>query len=183
MSPKKDLTVRKAAYEWYVMSGVERVVRGYPLTYEEMAEKLNISADTLQNWEDDFYAGKYVPIKDKERNLTTMEQVASRETKKIRDRTRKNDKAAGEFETAEYLRKHSKQIADAIIMGCKAGNAQAMRLAKQLTGELVEQSKTEVVIGLSADEIARRNLEAERQLREGGYRMEKVQKEPPVLSE
>ena len=56
---------------------------------------------------------------------------------------------------------------------------------RELYAKLKKKLKEEisVTVGLSADEIARRNLEAERELREGGYRVEEVQEEPPLLSE
>ena len=58
--PRKDLVKRKAAYEWYTMSGVARVAAGFPLTYDEMAHKLGISLDELEQWEKDFYDGNYL---------------------------------------------------------------------------------------------------------------------------
>ena len=61
------------------------------------------------------------------------------------------------------------------------GTVKAQELYARLKGKLKDE--IEVTIGLSADEIARRNLEAERELREAGYRMEEVQEEPPLLSE
>ena len=53
------------------------------------------------------------------------------------------------------------------ILSTAKSNAQSQKLAAQLAGVLVE--KQEVKIGLTADERAQRNLEAKRQLEEGGY--------------
>ena len=50
-------------------------------------------------------------------------------------------------------------------------NAFAAKTYLQAKGEFVE--KAEVKLGLSADEISRRNLEAERQLRDSGYLLPK----------
>ena len=66
-----------------------------------------------------------------------------------------------------WLKGKGHEINEALIQSCKGGNAQSLKLFFQLTEQLVE--KQEVKIGLNADEIARRNLEADRQLREGGY--------------
>ena len=56
---------------------------------------------------------------------------------------------------------------------------------RELYAKLKKKLKEEisVTVGLSADEIARRNLEADRELREAGYRVEKMQEKPPLLSE
>lgn len=72
-----------------------------------------------------------------------------------------------EYDSIAYLRGRSPEADKALITSCLSGNASSLKLLKQLLGDLVE--KTEVTLGLTADEIARRNLEAERQLREGGY--------------
>lgn len=57
-------------------------------------------------------------------------------------------------------------------------NSNAAKVWLQATGNLVE--KTEVKIGLSADEIARRNIEADRRIRVG-YRVEGVPEKPTLL--
>lgn len=63
-----------------------------------------------------------------------------------------------------WLKARGGEINEALIQSCKDGNAQALKLFFQLTEQLVE--KQEVKIGLTADEIARRNFEAERELQE-----------------
>jgi len=55
-------------------------------------------------------------------------------------------------------------------------------LAVRMLGMLIEKREDKITVELSADEIARRNLEAERQLREAGYRVEEVQEKPSLLS-
>ncbi len=67
---------------------------------------------------------------------------------------------------------------DAIASDATKGDKE---LAVRMLGMLIERQ--EVKVGLTADELTRRNLEAERQLREGGYRVEEVQEEPSLLSE
>jgi len=49
-------------------------------------------------------------------------------------------------------------------------------------GLLVDKSESKVKIELSADDVTRRNLEADRELRESGYRVEKVPEKPRLLS-
>ena len=62
-------------------------------------------------------------------------------------------------------------------------NASAAKFYLQAIGKFEEKSETKVKLELSAEEHARRNLEAERRLRDSGYGVEEVQKEPPLLSE
>ena len=60
--------------------------------------------------------------------------------------------------------------------------ASKMELYTKLKGRLVE--KHEVKVGqLTADEITKRNIEADRQLRDAGYRVEEVCEEPYLLPE
>ena len=70
-------------------------------------------------------------------------------------------------------------VEKAIYQKALGGTVSAQELFAKLKGRLVEQH--EVKIGLSADEIARRNLAAEREL-QAGHRVEEVQKEPSLLS-
>ena len=62
------------------------------------------------------------------------------------------------------------------------------KLFADMYGLITDKSEVKVEIGLSADEITRRNLEAERRLREEGYRalprpgVEEVQGLSPLLS-
>lgn len=64
------------------------------------------------------------------------------------------------------------ELYQAVFSSAKKGNAQSQKLAAQLSGMLVE--KQEVKIGLTADEIARRNFEAERLLRDGGFNIRRA---------
>ncbi len=64
----------------------------------------------------------------------------------------------------EKLALARKVYADAMVKGASAKDKD---LAVRMLGMLIDRQ--EVKIGLTADEIARRNLEAERQLKEGGY--------------
>ena len=72
-------------------------------------------------------------------------------------------------------------------MAVDDGNASAAKFWLQATGKFEEKSQVKLNVEISADEYARRNLEAERQLREWEQsnrpRVEEVSEEPPLLSE
>ena len=82
------------------------------------------------------------------------------------------DEQKDERRRAEILNKLYDRVME------KGDHNAAFRFA-QIKGWITE--KKEIRVGLNADEVARRNLEAERQLREGGYRVGEVQEKPPVL--
>ena len=69
--------------------------------------------------------------------------------------------------TSKWLHAQGETVNEALIGACRQGNAQALKLFFQLTDQLVE--KQDIKVGLSADEIAKRNLEADNQLKEEGY--------------
>ena len=76
----------------------------------------------------------------------------------------------------EKLALERKVYKDAMASGASKADKE---LAVKMLGMLIERQ--EVKVGLTADELTRRNLEAERQLREGGYRVEEVQEKPTLL--
>ncbi len=97
------------------------------------------------------------------------------------------DGASDKADAQGWLDEHWLEVVQYVFESAKKGNAQSQKLFAQLAGKLIE--KSEVKIGLSADEITRRNLEAERQLREQGFdrrgnglRVEEVKEELPLLS-
>jgi len=80
------------------------------------------------------------------------------------------------------------EVERAIYQKALDGTVKAQELYARLKGKLKDEIKVE--IGLSADEITRRNLKAERDLQEwyeqrgvGGQRVEEEQEEHPLLSE
>ncbi len=87
-----------------------------------------------------------------------------------------------ESDPEAWLQAQLMNLYKAVTKSAQGGNAQSQKLLAQLMGRLVE--KQEVTLGLSADELTRRNLEAERQLRGiSGHRVEKVSEELPLLPE
>ena len=85
------------------------------------------------------------------------------------------------YDSDQWLAGRTPQADRALLKACEGGNAQALRTYYQLTKRLIE--KQEIIHGLTADETTRRNLEADRQLREDGYRVEEMPEKPPLLSE
>ncbi|MAH50470.1 hypothetical protein CMI37_31905 [Candidatus Pacearchaeota archaeon] len=129
--------------------------QGIAPTQRGKAEAVGVSERTFIRWE-----REYEDVKSAEREF--KEEV---------------------FDPKAYLEANNREITEGLLKSCKNGNVLAIKLVKQLLGELVEKSETKVELKISADERTRRNLEADRQLREGGYRMEEVPEEPSVLSE
>ena len=112
--------------------------------------------------------GEYALVEKQERNRQIIEDNLATMDKK-------------EYDSEAYLRDRTPEADKALLQSMKNGNSSAIKLFYQLLDRLVEKKEEKIEIGLSADEIARRNLEADRQLRDAGYRVEKVQKESPIL--
>lgn len=151
---------RDMAFKWLDMSREERIACQLPTTQKDFAKSIGIGTTKMRLFKREFFS-------------LNMKGKIDRKEVQPKD-----------YDSLSYLKSRTREVDEGIIKSAKSGNAQAQRLIKQLTGELVE--KSEVTIGLTADERARRELEAERQLREwrggAGHRVEEVQKEPPLLS-
>lgn len=98
----------------------------------------------------------------------------------VRRRPTKLDKR--EIDDGEKLALARKVYEDAMIEGAPTAK---LELAVRMLGLLIDRQER-VNIELSADDIARRNLEADRQLREfdgrtEGHRVEEVQEESSIL--
>lgn len=97
---------------------------------------------------------------------------------------RAQDNISDQLEEIPVKSKEVQEVLSALhYMTTQKHNAFAGKIWLQAKGELIEKAEHKVEIGLSADEIAKRNFEAERRLREGGYRVASVQNKPPLLSE
>ena len=80
----------------------------------------------------------------------------------------------------EEVRRFKKKLyQDAMKPNAKEEAKKTYARSKGLLIDRMEQ----IIKVVNADEIAKRNLEADRQLREGGYRVEEVPEEPTLLSE
>lgn len=105
-----------------------------------------------------------------ENKLRTRKVIAEEDAKKRAMVNKLGDGLDKEsYNSESFLDERSYKVDKALMTACERGNATALRTYYQLTNRLIEKSEQEVKIGLSADEITRRNLEADRQLREGGY--------------
>jgi hypothetical protein len=80
------------------------------------------------------------------------------------------------------LFKNYQKVDKALMKACERGSPGALKIFYQLTNRLVEKTEN-TNLDLTADDITRRQLEAERRLRELGYRVEDVPDEPTLLPE
>ncbi len=150
---------------WRHLDVPTRLHRSLPITKKDFAKTQDVTLETMRAWDKWELAQKLGD------NLTL-----SGEVEKYLD-------TEGNFDMKKYLNTKKKELADAIHEASQKGNATAQRIEAQIIGELVEKSEQKVTLELSADEYARRNCEAERRLREQGYRVADVPEEHPLLSE
>ena len=123
------------------------------------------------------YQGEYNLVDKQTTELVKREDFEKNKTVYLKAQGIKVDEKTQEEKNEEQVLKALKRMA------VNDHNASAAKFYLQAIGKFEEKSETKVKFELSADEHARRNLEAERDLREAGFRMEEVQEEPPLLSE
>ncbi len=164
--PAPKTEERKLAIEWMGMSTIERSKNGKPLNDKDMRKYLGVKAAVWSKWIQQFNEQKKRDV-----YMSAHPMV---------DKKVEPEVIEAEYNTDTYLNDKTETVDKALIQACENNNAQALKIYYQLTKRLIEEKK--VTIGLTADEIARRNLEAEQQLRAGGYRVEEVQKKPTLLS-
>ena len=154
-------TKKKVALEWFAMDDVARFKAALPMDKQKLARHLRVSLTTIKEWESRYFA----------------------------NRIGENLEEAGKLEVVEgdvvdYSRDEVQEVLDALHqMATKGKSAFAAKTFLQAKGEFIE--KSEVKVGLTADEIARQHLENRRWLRENGY-LEKggirqVQSKSPLL--
>jgi len=122
-----------------------------------------------------------------ERSPRTMTELAKKlGIKHVKTLHRMKDKlddnGAEEYDPDTYLADSAKVVDAALIKACERGSPGALKAYYQITNRLVEKSEN-INIDISGDELTRRNLEAERRLRDMGYGVEDVQEKPPLLPE
>jgi len=150
---------RKMAMGWFAMHPEERLRAGLPPDKTKLRTYLGVKSSTLNGWEAKFF---------EEKTREIMEHSLYHEADEV------------EQPQEQYSLSEKEQVLNALRDLCiKHGNAFAGKTWLQAKDEFVE--KQEVKVGLTANEIARRNFEAERQLRKAGYRVVEVQKEPSLL--
>jgi len=158
--PASKTEQRKVAIEWMGLSTKERFDRALPLNDSEMRKSLPVGKTVWNKWVDQFH-------EQHKRDL-----IMKCHPMVVGEKPKEVEVIPEEYDSEKYLNDHVDKVDEALIEACDQNNAQALKIYYQLTKRLVE--RTEVKIGLTADEITRRNLEAERQLREGGYRVAEV---------
>ncbi|KKL91443.1 hypothetical protein LCGC14_1894640 [marine sediment metagenome] len=85
------------------------------------------------------------------------------------------------YDSNDWLLNRTAEADKALLDSLSKGSPASLKLFYQLMDRLIE--KQEIIHGLTADETTRRNLEADRQLREDGYRVEEMPEKPVGLSE
>jgi len=166
--PAPKTEERKLAMEWFATPTAERWEKGFPLNDKEMRAKLGVKTTVWNKWINQFHE------KQKRDVVMKCHPMATGGEKSIEVEVIEPDYASD-----AYLNDKTEVVDKALISACEDNNAQALKIFYTLNKRLVE--RTEVKVGLTADELTRRNLEAERQLREGGYRVEEVPKKPALL--
>lgn len=147
------------AFQWLGFTLEERFKRNLPVTQEEYAEKNQVSTRQLSNWK-----AEYDKVQSEKYHIEAEED-------------------SGDYDSAAWLLTRTPNADKALLKAMQGGSPAALKLFYQLLDRLTEKSEHKVKLELNADEITRRNLEAERQLREGGYGMAKVPNELPVFSQ
>lgn len=161
-------SVRKAqALKIFLTPKEEKIKQGLPLTRQELATYMGVNRKTMWKWLED------LPRFVAQTKLNAKDIKALMET----------SLASKSYDPEDWLKNRTEEADRALMVACANGNAAALKLFNQLTNRLVEKSEQKVEIGLSADEIARRNLEAERRVTEfgSGYRVESLSSKPPLL--
>ena len=130
-------------YKMIALSRIERKEAGYPDTLTEMAKLLKVDYQTVYTWHK---KAKELGISKLSGKYEVMKRVEG-----------------WDKEWEMFMKQLTK---DAVKEGA---TAPLRTLYAQLKGKMPKTSIS-LEVGLSADERARRNLEAQKQLIEGGYR-------------
>lgn len=124
---------------------LQREMDGLPVTLDEISERYKVPVSVLME-----LGKRSLPVK-----------VADKRDKDIR------------YNSKKYLANRMKEIDDALIKEALSGKMTAIVEYNKLLGRVVE--KSEVKVGaITREEIIRRNLQAERDLKELGYRVKRA---------
>jgi len=164
------------AIKYFKMSKQEKIKFGYPLSTKLFADRLSVTPEKLYEWQN---------------NWVTKELASRKMELRLEEQETDNSKPLNTdttLDSDEYLASRQREVDEALVTSCLKGNATSLRTFNQRTGKLVEKQEQKVTIELSADEIARRNLEAERRINEwkddgrgDGHSVEDVPKQLSVL--
>ncbi len=146
------------------LTPLQRRDKGLPESLDDVAKAVGKHIVTIRKWKKEFVDNPFADVIAK----TTP-------TKAVRP--------SKNYDSKKTLQGRSEEVDAALFRAVAAGKTEAIKLYKQLVGDLIE--KKEVTFGLSADEITRRNLEAERRSRDfrdgSGYRVEDLSEGLSVL--
>lgn len=131
----------------------------------QIKQQLNISPIQYDNWEKEFNERKFKEVQEQLNKLPSDLEELKRialdgDDKKMADLARKK----------------------MWVIGMHEGNYKSLESYLKATGEFVEKREETIKVELTADDIAKRNFEAERQLNEG-HRVAEVPTEPIPLLE
>ncbi len=139
-------------------SPIQRGLEGLPVTMDEIAVKYHMSPATVSLWNRMSVHSVRVDLP-----VTLEEAKPPAEVKKKIGRPLK-------YDYQSYLRSRTREIDEALISKALSGHVNAIEQFNKLLGRLTD--KSEVKIGpINAQEFIKRNLEAERELRDRGYRV------------
>jgi len=161
------------------LSKEERKLKGLPVSNLDIANHLEVAYLTVCDWE------KRLPT-----HLKSVERYRAREIVKIdkeikKERIRKREEgyiptdAEDQLDSEDpldWLRNRTQKANESLLKSVQAGSPASIRTFYQILGLL--QEKMEVKLGLSGDEIARRHLEARKELAEDGYTSGKTEQPP-----
>ena len=154
---------RDLAFQWLNLGREERIASNLPTNQKDFAYSIGIGTTKMKEYRREFFA------------LNMKGRI---------DHSYNNGEGQNNAEISgdERLALARKVYTDAMRQGASAKDKD---LAVRMLGMLIDRQ--EVKVGLSADEIARRNTEAERELeewhrRKAGQGVEEVQEGHPLLS-
>jgi hypothetical protein len=151
--PIKKYTDQKNRFlDWLALTPEERFATGECASMSEEAKLLGVNYQNLINWKKQ-YEKVYTAKEDED----------------------------GEYDSLKFLLKRNPYVDECLLKSCEKGNANSIKIFKQLVGQFVEKSEQKVKLDISAESVARRNIESLKQLRTGGYGVDEVQVKSRIL--
>ncbi len=133
---------------WINLDLKQREAEKLPSDVDNLSIQLQVPVEIMRHWGLQEELGKDV-----------SGQIIDEE-EETRGRPKLPTDERGNYDSSAWLRQRTHKADLNLIKAMGKGNTNALKLYYQLTGQLVE--KQEVKFGLNADEINRRNLEADR---------------------
>jgi hypothetical protein len=146
---------KNLAFEWFGWDDDTKFQKGYGTNMIQFAQELKIAYGTLCVW-------KRMWTKIDKKLEAALDEDAS-------------------YNSMSFWKKNSKYVDQCLMRGCEKGNPNAIKLVKQITGELIEKREDTLKLELSPDQVARRMLAITRDLRERGFRVDEMQVKSGIL--